>query len=113
MADIFKGRGPSWEYPDMEPIDLDLGMKSGVNIDWDVTNISRPFTFRLDSECCASVTYNPILQYLFIEFTDGSGYEYANVPPWIALDLVQSSSAGRYFNYQIRNNYPFEQIYWR
>lgn len=115
MSKIFQGIGPSWEYPDQEPIDLDLGQKTGVNIGWseDILKLSRPFTFRLNSECVAAATYQPVFQTLFLEFTDGTAYEYSGITPWMALDLIQSSSVGRYFNYEIRGQYPFEKLYWR
>jgi len=79
--------------------------------DWESFDISRPFTFDLNSTCVGSVSYNPITNLLFIEFTDNTAYSYYGVPQWVVLDLIQSSSPGRYFNYHIRNEYTSELKY--
>lgn len=87
------------------PISLDR--LSGANINWKEFDITQPFTFPLSSTCVATMAYNPFSNELFIEFTDGSEYEYSGVPQWVVLDLIQSSSAGRYFNYHIRDQYMY------
>jgi len=95
-----------------DPENVDLGQVTGINIDWENFDPTKPFQIPLSSTCCASARYDPIGEFLFLEFTDGSGYEYQGVPQWVVTDLVQSSSVGRYFNYQIRDQYTFDQLYW-
>jgi hypothetical protein len=101
------------ELPDYEPeSDGPVNfMRSGVSIDFENTDLETPFSFNLSSTCVVQARYDPIGEFLFIEFTDGTGYEYQGVPRWVATDLIQSSSAGRYFNYHIRNEYIFDQLY--
>ena len=98
--------GPTLPESDDE---LFAGLKTGINIDWSNFEITKPFTFPLSSSCTAKVSYNPATLHLFIEFTDGTYYSYSGVPQWVVLDLVRSSSAGRYFNYQIRLEYPYNE----
>lgn len=93
---------------------MDVGIRSGTDIDWTNLETKKDFSLHLGSTCVAYVTYQPVFQTLFIQFVeDGTGYEYSGVPPWVVYDLVRSSSVGRYFNYHIRMEYPYEQLYGR
>lgn len=92
-----------------EMLDLDNYKRTGVDIDWPNFDITQPFTFNLSSSCCGAVSYNPATKHLFIEFTDGTYYSYTGVEQWVMLEFVRSSSSGRYFNYHIRVEYPFNE----
>ena len=56
------------------------------------------------------VDYNPETEDLVVHFKNGSAYKFAHVPADIADDLVSASSVGKYFNANIRNEYPFERM---
>ena len=48
---------------------------------------------------------------LTIRFTDGTLYEYYNVPPLVYANLNRGSiSLGRFFNYNIRGQYSFSRL---
>jgi len=57
-----------------------------------------------------SVAYDKALKILQVEFLSGSVYQYCNVPNFIYLELMQSSSKGRYFNSKIAFCYKFECV---
>ena len=63
---------------------------------------------RSSSECIDNVTYDAGT--LTIRFTDGTLYEYYNVPTLIWANLNREISLGRYFNYNIRNQYSFSRL---
>lgn len=100
---------------DFEDFDEDdTYIRTGSDIDWDNLNVEKTFSMHTSSTCVAYVTYQPVFQTLFIQFTkDGTAYEYSGVEPWVVFDLVRSSSVGRYFNYHIRMEYAYEQLYGR
>lgn len=57
-----------------------------------------------------AVGYDESTETLRIQFTNGSIYEYRNVPIVVCNDFMQASSLGAYLNRNIRNNYPYEKI---
>jgi hypothetical protein len=60
----------------------------------------------VSSSAIRSVSYNPATRNLTICFTsEGSGYDYYNVPQYIYDGLLQASSKGRYFQQYIREQY--------
>lgn len=48
---------------------------------------------------------------LEVEFTDGSIYQYFNVPVNHYNNLLNTSSVGSYLHSYIRNEYTYKQIY--
>jgi len=48
----------------------------------------------------------PVLSIIFK--TNGSHYNYKNVPKKVAEELVTAESVGKYFNKNIKNKYEFE-----
>lgn len=61
----------------------------------------------LNSSAIARAAYSMDDQTLAITFVRGRTYTYYNVPPSVYLNLVNAPSAGRYFVFNIRNNYRF------
>jgi hypothetical protein len=62
----------------------------------------------LNSSAIARAGYSMNDQTLTITFARGRRtYTYYGVPPGVYLALVNAPSAGRYFVYNIRNNYQF------
>lgn len=79
-------------------------------IDWDTFDPSKVFDWDFNSECLASGTYNPVTRTLTLEFNQRGTFEYYDVPVTLVIGLVQSSSAGRYFNATIRDNFQYTRI---
>jgi lysyl-tRNA synthetase class 2 len=47
---------------------------------------------------------------LDVTFVTGRRYRYFLVPPYVAEELGQAFSKGRYFNARIRDRFPFEEL---
>ena len=60
----------------------------------------------VDSTTMRSVGYNSSEQILEVEFTSGVVYQYLEVPAAVFAKLMQAGSKGRYFNEEIRDDYP-------
>jgi hypothetical protein len=58
----------------------------------------------------ASIGYDPESSTLEIEFTNGSIYQYFNVPTGLNDQLMASSSKGQFLNTYIRNGYPYSRV---
>jgi hypothetical protein len=59
----------------------------------------------VNSTNLASVGYDPTSETLEVEFTNGSIYQYYNVPQIIFDQLMQAPSVGVFFNANVRNVY--------
>ena len=57
-----------------------------------------------------SVGYAARERILEIEFDSGAIYQYLDVPAKIHASLMRAESKGRYFNDEIREIYPYEQV---
>jgi hypothetical protein len=57
-----------------------------------------------------SVGYSPLSGTLEIEFTNGSLYQYSDVPESVYRELMTASSHGTYFNEHIREWYRSRKI---
>lgn len=77
---------------------------------WTDIDLESPFDWEFNSTALSSGSYNPLTQTLTIEFNQRGTYEYYDVPVHIVIGLAQSSSAGRYFNAVIRDNYAYSMI---
>ena len=64
----------------------------------------------VSSSNLSAVGYDPTTETLEVEFLDGSIFEYRNVPQFAYDQFMSASSAGSYFNREIRNFYPYEKI---
>ncbi len=59
----------------------------------------------LDSTAIRGVDYDAQTLMLLILFTSGRRYSYFNVPEWKYQALLAASSAGQYFNDNIRDQH--------
>ncbi len=60
----------------------------------------------VNSRSLQSVGYDPRPGILEIEFTNGSVYQYLDVPDTVYQELMAAPSHGTYFREQIRDRYP-------
>jgi len=58
----------------------------------------------------ASVGYDPNTMTLEVEFTNGSVYQYFDVPETEYQNLMGASSVGTYLNQNIKASYRYAQI---
>ena len=58
----------------------------------------------------ASIGYDLDSETLEIEFTNGSIYQYFNVPSGLNDQLMAAPSKGQFLNVYIRNGYPFSRV---
>lgn len=58
----------------------------------------------------ASIGYDPDSETLEVEFSNGSIYQYFNVPAGLNEQLVAAGSKGQFLNTYIRNAYPFSRV---
>lgn len=64
---------------------------------------------RLDSSAIRRVTYNPTTQKMNVQFVGkGKQYTFVGVPEDVYDDFINSSSAGQFFNDNIKNDYIAE-----
>ncbi len=64
----------------------------------------------VSSSNIASIGYDPESATLEIEFTNGSIYQYFNVPTGLNDELMASLSKGQFLNTYIRNGYPYSRV---
>ena len=90
-------------------------------IDWINYNPITPLEVPFSSTCIQSIRYVPEPEAVFsdpgnydsqliINFTDSTSYRYFNVALSEVWSLMTTSSAGRFFNYQIRDKYDYQRI---
>lgn len=58
----------------------------------------------------ASIGYDEPSQTLEVEFTNGTVYQYYNVPQPLHEHLMQAGSKGQFLAYQIKNAYPYSRV---
>ena len=59
----------------------------------------------LDSSAIAAVDYDATAGILVVRFHTGRTYSHPGVPYTVFIELIQSSSPGRYYNSHIRGTY--------
>ncbi|MFL6429765.1 MAG: KTSC domain-containing protein [Acidobacteriaceae bacterium] len=57
-----------------------------------------------------SVGYKRDAAVLEAEFHSGDVYQYVDVPPRVARELLQAESIGRYFNAHIRSKFRYKKV---
>lgn len=57
-----------------------------------------------------SVGYSSDAELLEVEFTDGTVYEYYNVPAFVFERLLQAPSIGKFFHAEIRSSYANSKL---
>lgn len=85
-------------------------VKTGINIDWTSFDPTQPFTVPVNSSAISAIAHNPITETTEVDFQDGTTYEYYDIPTMLVIEWIQSSSIGRFFNYNIRDNFNYSQI---
>jgi hypothetical protein len=63
----------------------------------------------LNSSVLDAIVYNPHQQDLLLTMNGGNKYVYRRVPVDVAVELVTSESAGRYFNRKIKNRFECDK----
>ncbi|MBG1242575.1 MULTISPECIES: KTSC domain-containing protein [unclassified Nostoc] len=58
-----------------------------------------------------SVGYDATTRTLEVEFNNGSVYQYSGVPESTYRGLISASSHGKYFHANIKDSYPYIQVY--
>jgi hypothetical protein len=64
----------------------------------------------LESSLLAAAAYDSERRLLEVEFHTGELYRYFNLPPHCYQELLQAHSKGRYFNANIRNQFPYQRL---
>lgn len=64
----------------------------------------------VDSSYATSVGYDVGTMTLEIEHTNGSVYQYFDVPETIFSELLRATSLGQFMHANIRNNYRYAKI---
>ncbi|HYR23228.1 MAG TPA: KTSC domain-containing protein [Chthoniobacterales bacterium] len=65
---------------------------------------------RVASKVIASVGYSKRRQILEIEFVNGAVYRYLQVAPSVYRDLIAADSKARYYDINIKGNYPSVRV---
>jgi len=79
---------------------------SGMQLSPDISIL----TFTLASGAINFVEYNLLTKDCTVHFSDGTVYNYTEVPDFKMLDLITAGSSGAYFNYGFRNLFSFERL---
>lgn len=58
----------------------------------------------------ASIGYDPDSETLEVEFTNGSIYQYFNIPTGLHDQLMIAPSKGQFLNLYIKNAYPYSRV---
>ena len=66
--------------------------------------------FMGSSSAIARVLYDASNRTLAVTFTSGKKYIYEEVPADVALEFQTAPSQGAYFNWRIRDQYPFREL---
>jgi hypothetical protein len=64
----------------------------------------------VESEAINEIDYDAERAKLFVKFRDGDRYVYVGVPGEVHRSFVNSDSKGRFFAYEIRDQYPYNKI---
>lgn len=64
----------------------------------------------VESSNLSGIGYNAQLEVLQVAFNDGRLYVYFDVPPEVYQELLRAPSHGRYFYYNIRMSYSYEEV---
>jgi lysyl-tRNA synthetase class 2 len=61
------------------------------------------------STAVSEIDYDEAWETLTVRFTDGRVYKYWNVPAEVYAEFLYASSAGGYFNANIRDKYSYRE----
>jgi hypothetical protein len=65
---------------------------------------------RLDSTALAWIRYQEPEHILQVGLRSGREYAYSEVPSAVYRELLAAPSQGRYYNANIRNDFPYQEI---
>jgi KTSC domain-containing protein len=65
----------------------------------------------VESSVLAAVAYHRDRRHLYLRFCSGDVYRYFRFPPHQYDELLAAESKGRYFAYNIRDKFPYEQVH--
>lgn len=64
----------------------------------------------VSSSVISAVAYDEDTRILVLGFTNGTMYEYQDVPAAVHKELLEAESAGRYYGRRIRDRYPTRRL---
>jgi lysyl-tRNA synthetase class 2 len=64
----------------------------------------------VDSTAISDIDYDAARAKLFVRFASGERYVYVGVPGEVHRSFVDADSKGRFFQFRIRNHYPFNRL---
>ena len=65
---------------------------------------------RVTSNVIASIGYSKRRHILEIEFANGAVYRYVEVPPSVYRELIAAESKARYYDTNVKGNYPSVRV---
>lgn len=63
-----------------------------------------------ESAAISTIRYDEGRAKLFVRFQDGDEYVYVGVPGEVHRSFVDADSKGRFFAYEIRDQYPYNKL---
>ncbi|MBN8968782.1 MAG: KTSC domain-containing protein [Rhizobiales bacterium] len=64
----------------------------------------------MPSTAIRSLSYDVTKRELWVMFTTGRRYVYADVPPEVYRAFFSATSRGTFFNQEIRDRYPYREL---
>ncbi len=65
---------------------------------------------QVESEAIRDIDYDEERAKLFVTFKDGDLYVYVGVPGEVHRSFINADSKGRFFAYEIRDQYPYNKL---
>lgn len=65
---------------------------------------------QVESEAIRDIRYDEARAKLFVTFHDGDEYVYVGVPGEVHRSFVDADSKGRFFAFEIRDQYPYNKL---
>jgi len=65
---------------------------------------------RVESDAIRDIAYDEDRAKLVVQFADGDRYVYVGVPGEVHRSFVDADSKGRFFAYEIRDQYPYHRL---
>jgi hypothetical protein len=65
---------------------------------------------QVESDAIREIDYDEDRAKLFVTFIDGDQYVYVGVPGEVHRSFVDADSKGRFFAYEIRDQYPYNKV---
>lgn len=65
---------------------------------------------QVESSAIRDIRYDEQRAKLFVTFSDGDEYVYVGVPGEVHRSFLDADSKGRFFAFEIRDQYPYNKI---